>query len=114
MPIKLIIAIALVVIVAVLTGFNLGNTSDVWLFYKFENIPIIYTALTAFVAGVLVTLPFTFGKKRGRKQDEVKPQKVSKREQKKNSPAAGLKDESSASVPAESSESAEKSDGKNS
>ena len=95
MPVKLIIAIALMVLVAVLTGFNLDNRCAIWCFHTFENVPVIGAVLGSFVAGVLVTLPFTFGKRR----TSVKTTS-SKREQKKAEKAAKLSGESTASVPA--------------
>ncbi|MBQ5492028.1 MAG: hypothetical protein IIT68_08250 [Treponema sp.] len=105
MPVKLIIAIALMVLVAVLTGFNLDNKCVIWCFHTFENVPVIGAILGSFVAGVLVTLPFTFGKKRGKTVSSASAA-LSKREQKKAEKAAKLAGESasSGSVPAAASE----------
>lgn len=64
MPLKLIGILLLVVLVAILTGFNLSNSCTIWFFHSFENIPVFAALLSAFLAGVLITLPFTFGKKR--------------------------------------------------
>ena len=58
MPIKLIGAILLAVLVAVLTGFNLSNKCNVWFFHNFLNVPVFALVIGAFVAGVLVALPF--------------------------------------------------------
>jgi len=70
MPIKLIGAILLAVLVAVLTGFNLSNKCSVWFFHNFLNVPVFALVIGAFVAGVLVALPFTFGKSGLKKQLE--------------------------------------------
>lgn len=64
MPLKLIGILFLVVLVALLTGFNLSNKCSIWFFHSFENIPVFAALLSAFLAGVVITLPFTFGKKR--------------------------------------------------
>jgi uncharacterized integral membrane protein len=70
MPIKMIGTIILVVLVAVFTGFNLDNKAPVWFFYKFPPVSVAALILGSFVAGVLVTLPFTFGKRKNKKQTE--------------------------------------------
>lgn len=68
MPIKLILILILVVLVAVLTGFNLSNVCTIWFFHTFTNIPVFAALLVSFILGVLVTLPFTIGK--GKKLDK--------------------------------------------
>jgi len=70
MPIKLIGTILLVVLVAVLTGFNLENKCNIWFFHTFKEIPVYAAIITSFLLGVVVTLPFTFGKKRMQKKLE--------------------------------------------
>ena len=62
MPIKLIGILILVVAVALLTGFNLSNQCTIWLFHNFTDIPVFGALLASFILGVLITLPFTFGK----------------------------------------------------
>ncbi|HAK69374.1 MAG TPA: hypothetical protein DEO40_06725 [Treponema sp.] len=64
MPVKLIAVLALAVFVASFTGFNLDNRCNLWLFHKFENLPVVTLVMASFIAGVIVTLPFTFGKSR--------------------------------------------------
>ena len=64
MPLTLIGILFLVVLVALLTGFNLSNKCSIWFFHSFENIPVFAALLSSFLAGVVITLPFTFGKKR--------------------------------------------------
>lgn len=62
MPVKMIGILLLVVLVAVLTGFNIENTCTIWFFHNFSNIPVFAALLGAFLAGVIVTIPFTFMK----------------------------------------------------
>ncbi len=62
MPVKLIGVLAVAVFTACFTGFNLGHNCDVWFFHTFEKIPVAITIIISFVAGVIITLPFTFGK----------------------------------------------------
>lgn len=80
MPVKLIGTILLVVFVAVLTGFNLDNKSDIWFFHTFKDIPIIYTVLSSFVLGVIVTLPsiFIHRKRRDDRSDKTSVPSVKK------------------------------------
>ncbi len=64
MVLKLIFTIALLVAVAIFSGFNLDNRCNIWLFGKvFENAPIFMTILVSFAAGILVTLPAVFFKR---------------------------------------------------
>ncbi|MCQ2241582.1 hypothetical protein [Treponema sp.] len=72
MPFKLIGTIILVVLVAILTGFNLSNKCTIWFFHSFENIPVFAALLGAFVAGVVITIPFTLV---GRKKKDKKRNK---------------------------------------
>lgn len=73
MPIKLIGTIILVVLVAILTGFNLSNKCTIWFFHNFENIPVFAALLGSFVAGVVITIPFTLI---GRRKKEKKNSKA--------------------------------------
>ncbi len=73
MPVRMIIVIALVVFASVFTGFNLENKCTVWFFHAFKNLPVVGVMLGSFVAGVLVMLPFTLGKKsHGEKERRLK------------------------------------------
>ncbi len=76
MPVKLLFALILVVLVACFTGFNLNNKCDLWLFYTFKDLPIFATVIASFACGVLVTLPFTFGKKRKSEDNLLKEKRV--------------------------------------
>jgi len=61
MVFKLIFTIALLVAVAVFTGFNLGNKCDIWLFGKqFNQVPVFITIAISFAAGILAALPAVF------------------------------------------------------
>lgn len=102
MPIKLIFSIALMVLVAAFTGFNLGNKCDLWLFHTFKDVPVFVTVIASFVCGVLLTLPFTFGKsnKEAVKKALAKAEKNRAKEEKLKEKAAAkeAKASSSASV----------------
>lgn len=82
MPFKLIGILFLVVLVALLTGFNLSNKCSIWFFHSFEDIPVFAALLSAFLAGVVITLPFTFGKKR--KTDSLPETKKKEKKSKQN------------------------------
>ena len=82
MPLKLIGILFLVVLVALLTGFNLSNKCSIWFFHSFEDIPVFAALLSAFLAGVVITLPFTFGKKR--KTDSLPETKKKEKKSKQN------------------------------
>lgn len=61
MVLKLIFTIALLVAVAIFSGFNLDNRCNIWLFGKvLNNAPVFMTILVSFAAGILVTLPAVF------------------------------------------------------
>jgi uncharacterized integral membrane protein len=65
MPWRLILFAVFLVLVIVFIGFNLGNTSDISLgFYTFLNVPVFMMVLLPFAAGMLVMVPFSFGKKK--------------------------------------------------
>ncbi len=84
MPLKLIGTIILLVIVTIFAGFNIDNKCNINLIFRqFENIPIFFSLVCAFVAGVIVTLPFTIGK--GRKtQKKIQDEKKASAEEIKN------------------------------
>lgn len=77
MLLKFIGTLSIAVVVAVLTGFNLENKCDVWIFHEFNDIPVFYTILTAFIAGVIVTI-FVQAFSSVDKEDEVKAKKFFK------------------------------------
>ncbi len=74
MPWRLIGFIICIVLVTVFAGFNLDNSCNIsFVFFQLENVPIFFSLMAAFVLGVLVVLPFTFGKKRAKKAVPVQP-----------------------------------------
>ncbi|MCK9171101.1 MAG: hypothetical protein M0P01_11870 [Treponema sp.] len=73
--IGLITTIVIVIVIAFFTGFNLDNRCDVnLLFHTFRNVPVFVTILISFVAGIIVALPFSFG--RGKKATAKKIAKM--------------------------------------
>lgn len=63
MPFKLLGVLALIVLVAILTGFNLSNKCTIWFFHTYENIPVFAAIVGAFIAGALTSIPFVIAKK---------------------------------------------------
>ncbi|MDO4505980.1 MAG: hypothetical protein Q4B64_03415 [Spirochaetales bacterium] len=76
MPFKLIGTIVLVVLVAILTGFNLSNKCTIWFFHNFENIPVFAALLGSFVAGVIITIPFTLYGRRKKDRKNCKKTEI--------------------------------------
>lgn len=77
MPFKLIGTIIPVVLVAILTGFNLSNKCTIWFFHNFENIPVFAALLGSFIAGVIITIPFTlYGRRKKDKKNSKKTELV--------------------------------------
>ncbi len=74
--IGLIIFIVIAVLIAVFTGFNIGNVCDVnVIFHTFHKVPVFITIIVSFVAGIVVALPFSFGKGKSiaaKKIDKIK------------------------------------------
>ena len=74
--IGLIIFIVIAVLIAVFTGFNIRNVCDVnVIFHTFHNVPVFITIIVSFVAGIVVALPFSFGKGKSiaaKKIDKIK------------------------------------------
>lgn len=69
MPWKLISFIICIVLVTVFIGFNLDNRCNISFgFFQLEGVPIFFSLMAAFVLGVVVVLPFTFGKKKQKNQ----------------------------------------------
>lgn len=81
MPFKLIGVILFAVLIAVLTGFNLGNTTNFWFFHTFPKVSVFPLMIGSFIAGVVVTLPFTFGKKNMQKKLEKMKQELEEKKQ---------------------------------
>ncbi|MBO4704397.1 MAG: hypothetical protein J5647_01525 [Spirochaetaceae bacterium] len=67
MPWKLILFIIVIVFVAIFVGVNHANVCNISLiFTEFQQVPVYITILVSFVVGILIMLPFTIGKKRGK------------------------------------------------
>ena len=67
MPWKLIFFVIIIVFVAIFVGVNHANVCNISLiFVEFEKVPVYITILISFVVGMLIMLPFTIGKKRGK------------------------------------------------
>lgn len=85
MPWKLILFIIVIVLVAVFVGVNHANVCNIsFIFAELHNVPVYLTILFSFVMGILIMIPFTIGKKRGkaapRRQGEELPVLASKEE----------------------------------
>lgn len=91
MPFKLIGTLILLVLVTIFAGFNIDNKCDINLIFKgFKDVPIFFSLMVAFVAGVFVTLPFTIGKRKRSAEKTVKTAEDKKleKEQKKEAKKA--------------------------
>lgn len=82
---RLISTIVFLVLLAFFAGFNLENKCNVnLLFYTFENMPVFFTIIFSFVAGIIFTLPFVlFNKKKGTEKECGKTEISSKKAEKK-------------------------------
>jgi uncharacterized integral membrane protein len=79
MPWRLIFVVILMGIVIAFIGFNLDNRADVSFgFHEFEAVPIFISLFVAFLAGVIVMLPFTLGFRRRRKEKVKKEKSLAK------------------------------------
>ncbi len=58
-PWRMIIALLVLVLVALFSGFNLAPVSISVGFYTFEQIPLFLALIAAFILGALVVLPFS-------------------------------------------------------
>jgi uncharacterized integral membrane protein len=69
MPWRLVLFIIIFAIFLVFIMFNLGNTCDINLgFTVFRDVPVFLTAFSAFIGGMLCTLPFVFAARRRKKE----------------------------------------------
>ena len=65
MPVKLIGTIILLILVTIFAGANLDNKCDItFVFYTFTQVPVFMTVIISFVIGVILMIPFTFGRKK--------------------------------------------------
>ncbi|GEM_PF-517868 len=82
MPVRLIGTLIVAAIAALFTGYNLGNTCDVWVFHTFKDVPVAFTIIISLLAGVLIMVPFTIGKNAPRKPTEKDMALLAKAEKK--------------------------------
>jgi uncharacterized integral membrane protein len=69
MPWRLIGFILALVIITAFIGFNLDNACNVSFgFLHLEQVPVYLTVFSSFVAGMIVVLPFAFGRSMKRKK----------------------------------------------
>lgn len=82
MPWKMIGFILILVLVALFASLNLTNRSDINLgFYVFKEVPIFLSLLIAFLAGAVITIPFTF--RASARKKKAKKEKLEKKKKKK-------------------------------
>ena len=63
MPWRLILFAVFLVLLVVFVGVNLDNKCAVSLiFVTYQNVPVYISILVAFALGMLIMIPFTFGK----------------------------------------------------
>ncbi len=81
MILRLFSIILCLVAAAFFVGFNLDNKCDVnVIFYTFRQIPVFFTIILSFAAGILFALPFAFihrhSQKKKKQMNEEKPHRV--------------------------------------
>lgn len=101
MPIKLIAMLIVAALTAVFTGYNLGNSCDVWFIHTFKNVPVFVTIIVSLIAGVVITLPFTMGRRVTREDKKIlkadkKAKKIQAKQEKKDKKSKKLVTEPSA------------------
>ena len=80
MPVKLIGTIILLILVTIFAGVNLDNKCDItFIFHTFKDVPVFMTVIISFAIGLIVMLPFTFGRKK-RKAAKQEPKAVENKE----------------------------------
>jgi uncharacterized integral membrane protein len=98
MPWRLIFVVILMGIVLFFVGFNIENRADVSFgFHTFTQVPIFISLFVAFLAGVIVMLPFTFGFRHKRKlKNKLNQEKKTKKEKLPRTNARNSKDSAAA------------------
>ena len=75
---RLISTIVFLVLLALFAGFNLENKCNVnLLFHTFENVPVFFTIIFSFVAGIIFTLPFVLFNKKKKTEKECGKTEIS-------------------------------------
>lgn len=77
---------------AVFTGYNLGNSCDVWIIRTFKDVPVFVTIIVSVIVGVVITLPFTTGRRVTREDKKIlnadkKAKKIQAKQEKKDKKA---------------------------
>lgn len=73
MPWKLIFFVIIIVFVALFVGANHANVCNISLiFTEFQQVPVYFTILVSFIVGMIIMLPFTIGKRRGKSARQKK------------------------------------------
>lgn len=76
MPFKLLGTVVLLLVVTIFAGFNIDNKCNVNLIFRqFDNVPIFFSLMAAFVVGVVIMIPFTLGKRRTTESKPVEEKK---------------------------------------
>ncbi len=84
MPWRLILFAIFLVLLVCFVGVNLNNTCAVSLiFVTYQDVPVYISILIAFALGMLIMIPFTFGKRSSRPDSgpAEKSKPVSKKKQ---------------------------------
>lgn len=69
--IHLLGTLIVIILVTLFAGFNMNSTCNINLLYRtFENVPVFLALIIAFVAGVIVALPYVFLKRHSHKHKE--------------------------------------------
>ncbi len=64
MPWRLVLFLVVLALVVAFAGFNLQNVASVSFgFYTLQEVPVFLSLFSAFFLGVIVMLPFTFGRR---------------------------------------------------
>ncbi|WP_407426786.1 hypothetical protein [Treponema sp.] len=86
MPVKLIGTIILLILVTIFAGVNLDNKCDItFIFYTFKDVPVFMTVIISFVIGVILMIPFTFGRTKKKAQQPQQTQPVQNQQPKEES-----------------------------
>jgi hypothetical protein len=75
-PWKLIVVVIVAVLLALFIGFNLNNKCEIsFVFGRVADVPVYFTILLSFIAGLAAALPFSirhkFGKGKGNKAEAL-------------------------------------------
>lgn len=96
MPVKLLSYIGVLLFLVTFIGLNMGNTSDVNLWFseqgRFQDVPIVISFFIMYILGALSAMPYIIGsqfKSRRRKKQEKKAAAPEKKPAGKSDEASG-------------------------